>query len=469
MKKTYAFLAALLTAGCRLSAQEVAPCPPLPSPQQVAWHQMETYAFIHFGPNTFTNREWGYGDAPLSCFNPTQLDCEQWVRTFKEAGMKGVILTAKHHDGFCLWPSVYTDYSVRNTPWRDGKGDVVGELAAACKKYGLKLGLYLSPWDRHQAFYGTPLYVQYYHLQMEELLSKYGPVFEVWLDGANGGDGWYGGAKEKRQIDRATYYNYDRIHQIVFKHNPETIIFSDGGPGCRWVGNEVGVAGTTNWSFLRGKEVYPGYPKYQELNSGHADGDAWMGGECDVSIRPGWFWRQSEDEKVKTVDQLTNIYYCSVGRNANMLLGFPVDTRGLISPIDSANAVNFYKRIQKELSVNLLLNRKNKVTDGQFDTYQVLATGTPLELKLARRSQVDRVMLQEYIPLGQRVRSFRVEYLDGKEWKTIPVEEETTTIGYKRILRFNPVETKRLRLTILDSRTPENCLSEVAAFWSQAK
>ena len=230
----------------------------------MAWQQLETYALIHFGPNTFNDREWGYGDAPLSSFNPTRLDCEQWASTLKAAGMKGIILTAKHHDGFCLWPTKYTDYSVRNTPYKDGKGDIVGELAAACRKYGLKFGVYLSPWDRHQAFYGTPLYREYFYAQLQELLTQYGDIFEVWFDGANGGDGYYGGAREERKIDRRTYYDFPRAWRMVSQYQPQAIIFSDGGPGCRWVGNEEGYAFATNWSFLRSKDVYPGYDKYWE-------------------------------------------------------------------------------------------------------------------------------------------------------------------------------------------------------------
>ena len=295
-----------LTGFLTAPAQPQAPAPvgPLPTPQQVAWQQMETYAFIHFGPNTFGDREWGYGDAPLSSFAPTRLDTRQWAATVKAAGMKGIILTAKHHDGFCLWPTKYTDYSIRNTPYKDGKGDIVGELAAACREYGLKLGLYLSPWDRHQAFYGTPLYVEYFHAQLEELLSQYGDIFEVWFDGANGGDGWYGGAKETRKIDRRTYYDFPRAHATVKRLQPNAIIFSDGGPGCRWVGNENGYAHATNWSLLRINEVYPGYERYPELQQGHADGDTWVPAECNVSIRPGWFYHEKEDDKVKSVDHL---------------------------------------------------------------------------------------------------------------------------------------------------------------------
>jgi len=442
------------------------PCSPLPTPQQVAWQQMGTYAFIHFGLNTFTDQEWGYGDVPLEKFNPSALDCEQWAKVLVEAGMKGVIFTAKHHDGFCLWPTKYTDYSVRNTPYLDGKGDIVGQLSEACRKYGLKFGIYLSPWDRHQAFYGTSLYPEYYILQLEELLTNYGDIFEIWLDGANGGDGWYGGANEKRQIDRRTYYNFPRIKELIQRLQPNAIIFSDGGPGCRWVGNEKGFANATNWAFLRTKEVYPGYDKAKELSTGHPDGDTWVPSECDVSIRPGWFYHQAEDGKVKTVSQLMDIYYQSVGHNATMLLNFPVDRRGRIHPVDSANAVNFHKQIQQELGKNLLYNKKKAETDDDFETYSVLQDKVSLELQLSRKSQVNRLLLQEYIPLGQRAREFRVEYHDGKQWQAIDAGEPTTTIGYKRILRFPAVTARRLRLTILDSRAPV-CLSEVAAYYAQ--
>ncbi|MCR5132262.1 MAG: alpha-L-fucosidase [Prevotella sp.] len=478
------FLAAAcvaLTASIAQAQDAPAPVAPLPTADQVAWQQLETYAFIHFGPNTFGDREWGYGDAPLESFNPTRLDCEQWARVCKAAGMKGIILTAKHHDGFCLWPTKYTDYSVRNTPYKDGKGDIVGELAAACRKHGLKLGLYLSPWDRHQAFYGTPLYVEYFRAQLNELLTQYGEIFEVWFDGANGGDGWYGGAKETRKIDRSTYYNYPSLWKLVGELQPHAILFSDAGPGCRWVGNENGYADATNWSFLRTKEVYPGYERYPELQYGHESGDKWVPSECNTSIRPGWFYHEREDEKVKSVDHLVDLYYRSVGHNGTFLLNFPVDKEGLIHPNDSANAVDFHKQVMSELKSNLLTKASVKASDtrgkafstknlidGVYDSYWATPDGVStatLNIKLGKAQKLNRLMLSEYIPLGQRVRKFSVEYLSGKQWLPIKVGEATTTIGYKRLLRFPTVTTRQLRIRFEDSRGPL-CINEIGAYYA---
>jgi len=480
--KKIRFALAILCFPLSLLAQSAPdPIAPLPSVNQVNWQKMETYAFIHFGPNTFTDKEWGYGDAPLSCFNPTKLDCEQWARTLKDAGMKGIILTAKHHDGFCLWPTKYTDYSIRNTPYKQGKGDIVGELAAACKKYGLKLGLYLSPWDRHQAFYGTPLYVEYFYAQLEELLTKYGEIFEVWFDGANGGDGYYGGAREERKIDRRTYYNFPRAFEMVSRLQPKAVIFSDGGPGCRWVGNESGYAFATNWSFLRSKDVYPGYAQYWELQSGHTDGDAWVAAECNFSIRPGWFYHESQDNQVKSVEQLTDLYYRSVGHNGTMLVNFPVDKDGLIHPIDSARIQAFYQQIKNELKTDLLAKSKvvastsrgksysaKAVIDGNDETYWATPDGVlqgTLTFTLPKKQQINRMKLQEYIPLGQRVKSFVVEYLSGKEWLPLKVKEETTTIGYCRLLRFPTITTRQLRVRFLDARGPL-CIHTIAAYFA---
>lgn len=458
-----------------------APLLPLPEQKQVDWQRMETYAFIHFGLNSFCDREWGYGDTDPKMFNPKRLDCEQWVKTLIAAGMKGVILTAKHHDGFCLWPFEGNDYNVSKSPWRNGKGNVVKELSEACKKHGLKFAVYLSPWDRSRADYGSPSYVDYFHSQLRDLLTNYGPVFEVWFDGANGGDGYYGGARDKRTIDRKNYYNYPRIYQILDSLQPQAVVFSDGGPGCRWVGNEKGFAGETNWAFIPKNTVYPGYPNYPELQFGYPDGDQWTAAECDVSIRPGWFYHPEEDDKVKSPEQLADLYYRSVGHNATLLLNFPVDRNGLINPIDSANAVNFHKLIQRELGNNLVAGMKPKVsnerggqfaaqalTDGSWDTYWATGDGVTsadITFTFKKARKMNRIMLQEYIPLGQRVKKFAVEWLDKNgTWKAVEQGEETTTIGYKRLLRFLTVETKGLRVHILDSRGPI-CMNNIGVYY----
>lgn len=483
MKKSIHFLSIPVVACCLscTSGKVLPPDPilPVPEPKQVEWQQMETYAFIHFGLNTFNDREWGYGDTDPKVFNPTNLDCDQWAQTLVKAGMKGVILTAKHHDGFCLWPFEGTEYSIKNSPWKNGKGNVVKELSEACKKYGLKFAVYLSPWDRHQANYGTPEYLPYFYAQLHDLLTNYGPVFEVWFDGANGGDGWYGGAKDIRTIDRKNYYNYPRIYEMLDSIQPQAIIFSDGGPGCRWVGNEKGFAGATNWSFLREGEVHPGYEKSYELQYGHADGNQWVPAECDVSIRPGWFYHPEEDDKVKSPDQLVDLYYRSVGHNATLLLNFPVDRRGLIHPVDSANAVRFHEMIQQQLKTNLVAGMTPKVsnerggdfvasalTDDNFDTYWATEDGVTtadIEFSFDTPTRMNRMMLQEYIPLGQRVKAFVVEYLDKDTWLPVKLNEETTTIGYKRLLRFETVETKGIRIRITDARGPL-CLSNVGVY-----
>lgn len=468
---------AALTAWGQRAQKDVAPVAPVPSPQQVEWQKMETYAFIHFGLNTFNDKEWGYGDSDVKTFNPKKLDCEQWAKTLAAAGMKGVIITAKHHDGFCLWPTHTTDYCIRNSPYKDGNGDIVGELSQACKKYGLKFGVYLSPWDRNQTSYGSKYYVEYYKRQLKELLSSYGDIFEVWFDGANGGDGWYGGASEKRTIDRKNYYEFDKLYQIVDSLQPKAIIFGDGGPGCRWVGNEKGFAGETCWSMIPSNTVYPGYENSKQLQWGWEDGDQWTAAECDVSIRPGWFYHEAEDSKVKTVDELCDLYYRSVGHNATFLLNFPVDKDGLINPIDSANAVNFHKKIQQELSVNVLQDvtpfvdsyqakhvGKN-ITDNQYNTYWASkkTKGASIEFRLTKEKAISRLMLQEYIPLGQRVKQFTVYYLQGKSWTKLDPKEETTTIGYKRILRFDKIKTNGLRIVFDDARGVP-CINNVAAY-----
>lgn len=481
------FLLAGMAFSAGASAQNVTPeaIAPLPQQKQIEWQKMETYAFIHYGLNTFNDREWGYGDSDPKSFNPTRQDVEQWARTVKDAGMKGIIMVAKHHDGFCMWPCELTEYNVTASSYdgpknKDGKVDIVQELRNACDKYGLKMGLYLSPWDRNFAGYGTPAYIDYYYKQLEQIMTRYGELFEVWFDGANGGDGYYGGAKETRTIDRRTYYNFPKINQMVERWQPNAVIFSDGGPGCRWVGNESGYASATNWAFLRGKEVYPGYPEYRTLQYGHADGDTWIPSECNTSIRPGWFFHPEEDDKVKTPEQLADLYYRSVGHNGTFLLNFPVDRNGRIAPTDSINAIAFNKIIEKELAHNLLKGIKAKVsatrgksfaaaniTDGDWDTYWATPDGVTngtIEFKFKKPTRINRLMLQEYIPLGQRVKTFNVEVKVNGEWQSVDCGEETSTIGFKRLLRFQSVPAQALRINITDARGPL-CINNIEAFY----
>ena len=291
VKRSIACLGLLVLSAFGRATQPAPPSPlaPVPSARQLAWEDLEFYGFLHFGMNTFTDKEWGDGSEAERTFNPTALDARQWARVARDAGMKGLILVAKHHDGFCLWPSAYTRHSVKDSPWKNGHGDVVAELAAACHEYGLKLGVYLSPWDRNRADYGSAAYLEYYRAQLRELLTGYGQLFEVWFDGANGGDGYYGGARERRTIDSSTYYQWPDTWSLVRALQPSAVMFSDAGPDVRWVGNERGVAFETSWNPINLAGLYPGDPAYPPLASGRPDGADWVPPEVDVSIRPGWF------------------------------------------------------------------------------------------------------------------------------------------------------------------------------------
>ena len=327
---------------------------PVPTDRQLRWHEMEFYGFLHFTVNTFTDREWGNGDESEKVFLPTAFDAEQIVRTAREAGMKGLILTCKHHDGFCLWPSKWTEHCVKNSSWKDGKGDVVKEISDACRRQGLKFGVYLSPWDRNHKDYARPEYVTYYRNQLRELLTNYGELFTVWFDGANGGDGYYGGARETRRIDNRTYYDWKNTWQIVRELMPGAVMFSDAGPDFRWVGNESGFAGETCWATLDMSKPgrYPGGSS-NGLNSGERPGTAWLPAECDVSIRPGWFYHAKEDNRVKTPAQLLDIYYKSVGRGACLNLNIPPDRRGIIHENDIKSLREFRRILDATFAVNL--------------------------------------------------------------------------------------------------------------------
>jgi len=315
-------------------ADPPAPYGPLPSTRQLRWHAMEFYGFLHFTVNTFTDKEWGYGDESPDVFNPLDFDADQIVGTATDAGMKGLILTCKHHDGFCLWPSRYTEHSVKNSSWRGGRGDVVREISDACARHGIRFGVYLSPWDRNHPDYGRPEYLVYYRNQLRELLTEYGPVFEIFFDGANGGDGYYGGANERRQIDATTYYDWPNTWGLVRELQPDTILFSDAGPDIRWVGNERGIAGETCWATSNREDFAPGRADAARLNSGDRPGTHWVPAECDVSIRPGWFYHASEDDRVRTPENLMELYQASVGRGASFLLNLPPDRRGQIHEND---------------------------------------------------------------------------------------------------------------------------------------
>lgn len=454
-----------------VNSQELLKAPepfgPLPTQKQLDWQEMEFYAFVHFSLNTFTNKEWGYGDESPELFNPTNLDVRQWARVVKEAGMKGIILVAKHHDGFCLWPSAYTERSVKNSPWQNGKGDLVKELAAACKEYNLKLGLYLSPWDRNRADYGKPEYVTYFRNQLKELLTNYGDVFEMWFDGANGGDGYYGGANETRKINTLEYYNWDETYKLIYKIAPKTLVWGVGPSEARWIGNEEGRAGKTNWSLLRQKDELAGKVHYTEFMSGHEDGEKWVPGEADVSIRPGWFYHAVEDDKVRSLDEMVDIYYESIGRNATLLLNLPVDRRGLVHENDEARLRELVATIKEDFKTELLAGSKitadntrgnnnefapKNVVDGNKDTYWATDDNVKtasIVFEFDKPKAIDRILLQEYIKLGQRVKAFTVEAKVDGQWKNIANE---TTIGYKRILRIERVTASALKINITDSK-----------------
>lgn len=452
MKKIFIAASLFIAYGC--SQPELKPFGALPTASQLKWHELQYYMFIHFGPNTFTNVEWGHGNEDPKVFNPTQLDCRQWAATAKLAGMKGIIITAKHHDGFCLWPSKFSMHTVRESLWKNGEGDVLRELSDACREYGLKLGVYLSPWDRNHPAYGTPEYNQVFVNMLGEVLANYGEVFEQWFDGANGE-----GPNGKKQE-----YDWPLFNGTVYKHQPNAIIFSDAGPGCRWVGNEKGFAGLTNWHTLNVEKVFPGYPDYHELTEGHEDGTHWVPAECDVSIRPGWFYSADTDTKVKSLEELVEIYYGSVGRGANLLLNVPVDRRGLIPYIDSVRLMELAEVINNSFKENLATKAQVSAASS-FGNYKAgyLIDNNPctywasaellseIELIFSEAVTFNRIVLQEGIEYGQRVKEFAIDV-----WRDDRYEEldRQTTIGYKRILSFGDLTTTKVRVRITKAKAP---------------
>ncbi|WP_349318302.1 alpha-L-fucosidase [Chitinophaga sp. MM2321] len=452
-----------------------------PSARQIRWQELEFVAFLHFGINTFTGREWGTGTEDEKIFNPTQLDARQWVRTCKEAGMKQVIITAKHHDGFCLWPTKLTEHSVKNSPWKDGKGDVVKEVADACRELGMGFGVYLSPWDRNSPVYGdSPAYNALFMGQLTELLTQYGKVDEVWFDGANGE-----GPNGKKQV-----YDWNAYHSLIRKLQP-TATIAIMGPDIRWVGTESGYGRNTEWSVVpydrpdfdsiaaASQQDVNFVPQPNLMNNDlgsraiikNAKGLMWYPAETDVSIRPGWFYHASEDEDVKSPEKLFDIYFNSVGLNGVLLLNIPPDKRGLIHEND-VKALQGFRALKDKMykenyarGAELVTTGKNvdAILDGNNTTHWTTKneseTGSII-FKLPAPKTISVLSLQENIRVGQRIEKFSFEYLDGTEWKKIA---EGTTVGYKRLLRFAPVTAKEFRINIEGSRLNPT-LSEVGFY-----
>jgi alpha-L-fucosidase len=455
------------------------PYGPVPTERQLRWHELEFYGFLHFTVNTFTDKEWGYGDEECSVFHPTEFDADQIVRTAKEGGMRALILTAKHHDGFCLWPSKFTEHSVKNSRWKDGKGDVVKEISQACAKHGLKFGVYLSPWDRNHKDYSKPEYVTYYRNQLRELLTQYGEIQEVWFDGANGGDGYYGGARENRSIDRHKYYDWPNTIKIVRELQPNACMFSDAGPDVRWVGNEGGVAGETCWGTLNVADFIPGEADTGRLNRGDRPGTHWIPAECDVSIRPGWFYHASEDGRVRSPRNLIDLYYASVGRGGSFLLNLPPDRRGKIHENDAKSLREFRKIIDATFATDLARAAKasadntrgnddrfapSRVNDGNRDTYWSTDDGvtTPsIVIQFGPSATFNVVSLREYLPLGQRVEDFAVDAWTQGGYQEIA---KSTGIGNRRLVRLEkPVTADKIRLRITKAAACP-AISEIGVF-----
>ena len=456
MRRSSIFLigcATTLAMACN-SVDEPEPFGVVPTKQQVEWQKMEYNMFVHFGPNTFNNIEWGSGKEDPDMFNPTAMDCRQWTGIAKAAGMKGVIITAKHHDGFCLWPNPVAQHTVAQSSWRDGKGDVLKELSEACRKDDLEFGIYISPWDRNDPHYGTPEYNQIFVKTLEHALGNYGPVFEQWFDRACGE-----GPTGKKQV-----YDWPLFNATVYKMQPDAVIFSDFGPGCRWVGNERGHAGRTCWSTMNTNADLTGDASMPLLNVGEKGGNTWAAAETDVSIRPSWFWKERENEKVKSLQHLLKIWYESVGRNSLLLLNVPPDPRGLIHEADSARLMELRAALDEIFSEDLADGatveaenvrgqsrkyRASNMLNDDYDKYWAVdddVRKVSFVVTLPDERTFNRVQLQEYIPLGQRVSSFSI-YALSEDGSWVQVAHETT-IGYKRIVHIPVTTTTAVRVNI---------------------
>jgi len=439
MKKIFFALSVFILYSCTSNAQEK--FGPTPTKEQLAWHDKEYYLFMHFGPNTFTDLEWGHGSENPNVFNPTALDCNQWARIAKAAGAKGIVITAKHHDGFSLWPSKYSKHTVRESSWMNGKGDVIKMLSEACKKEGIEMGVYISPWDRNHPKYGTPEYNDIYINTMKELLTGYGKFFELWWDGANGE-----GPNGKKQV-----YDFTRFKDSALRYQPQIIIFSDIGPHIRWVGNENGLINSTNWNLLdtAGFKRGEGAPPNDTLNTGNYNGKHWIGAEADVSIRKGWFYHPEEDNTVKSGATLFNIYLKSVGHGGNLILNVPPNRKGLIDPLDSAALMDFKKIRDNAFANNLFKNAK------------LLYTNNSVEVHLDKPVLFNSIMLKEKISLGQRVVKFEIS--GGNDLKQFQPITQGTTIGHKRIIQFPTQNIRYIRVKFAEYKA-KPILSDISGY-----
>lgn len=458
----------------------------LPTPRQLRWQKLELTAFFHFGVNTFTDSEWGSGKESPEIFNPEKLDAGQWVKTVKDAGFKQVILTAKHHDGFCLWPTKTTQHSVKSSPWKNGRGDVVKDVAEACKKQNIGFGVYLSPWDRNSSLYGTEEYNDFFVAQLTELLTQYGRIDEVWFDGANGE-----GPNGKKQV-----YDFERWYQLIRKLQP-TAVIAVMGPDVRWVGTESGYGRETEWSVVpvnnldpsatasnsqQGIAFKPQGDMMGDVLGGrseirNAKGLAWYPAETDVSIRPGWFYHSTEDNQIKSPEKLLDIYFNSVGRNSVLLLNIPPDKDGLISDADiktlkawTALRTNIFENNLAAGAKIISPNGTNtkSLLDNHYETYWTTKgkdTSATIEIQLKNKPTFNVLMLQENISTGQRIEHFTLEYWDGNGWKKVA---EGTTVGYKRLLQFPDIKAEKIRINIISSRLNPT-LSEIGLFYQNKK
>jgi alpha-L-fucosidase len=481
------FLGFVVAFLCQLSltraAAPPAPFGPVPSEAQVAWHELEMYAFCHFTTNTFTGKEWGFGDEDPAIFNPTAFDAEQIVGTLAKCGFKGVILTCKHHDGFCMWPTKTTGHNISKSPWKNGKGDMVKEFADAAKRHRIQFGVYLSPWDRNNEHYGTPRYVEIYREQLRELLTNYGAVFEVWHDGANGGDGYYGGKRDKRSIDRTTYYEWPRAWEMVRKLQPRAVVFSDVGPDVRWVGNERGASPYPNWATFSpvGPDGGPAAPGHCRTQEGSPDGKSWIPAETDVSIRPGWFWHAHENDRVRSPKNLLNLYFNSVGRGTSFLLNVPPDRRGLIHENDVIALTGFKQALDRMFATNLATGAKisadvnrgagfepEKMLDDDRHSYWAApdeSREAAIELTLPESRRFSVIRLREPVRLGQRIRRFAVDVRENGAWREWI--KDGSSVGPHVLLRGAPVSADAVRVRILESAACP-CVSEVSLWLEPA-